>query len=122
VTHHITDRRLELAGIVHRALLRAALGESYTYEIIPMVLPNQAGGVAEIGYVLAIATKSPLIGQGYITIISQPFTWMAGEDLVTNMISIMLTEIRSHVSKILSEANGKPASPLIPRSPGNPRG
>lgn len=110
MSQHVTDRRTELSEQVHRAILRAALGESYAFDLIPLAVPDPASGGVEIAYTLAISTRSPLVGQGYITITSQPMTWMIGFEPVDLLVPQMISELRDAVAKVLtagSNGNGR---------------
>lgn len=108
----ITDRREELVKIVREQMGPAALGESFTFELVPVAVPTVQGGM-EIAYLLVISTRSPLIGGGHITNTSQPFTWMAGPGVIEKLVPIMIREIREHVAGILRN-NDAPESARSP--------
>lgn len=100
---HVHDRRVEVSQWVMRELLRNALGESFTYELVPMAVPAGTGGV-NVGYMLAVSTRSGLLGADqHMTITSKPFEFMMPEDGVREIVRACVTELRKTRARLLSE-------------------
>lgn len=100
---HVHDRRVEVSQWVMREVLRNALGESFTYELVPMAVPTN--GAMNVGYMLAMFTRSGLVGTDspYITITSKPFEFTMPEEGVQEIVRACIAELRRARSSLLSK-------------------
>jgi hypothetical protein len=97
---HVRDRRTEVAGYVHRAILRNALGESYAYDVVPVCAPTGNGGL-EVGYVLYVSTALPVPVGSRCCLASKPFEFDADEAFVGRVTEAVLTGLRKAVGEAL---------------------
>jgi hypothetical protein len=77
----VRDRGSYVRECVRRTLLRTALGESYAYEVIPVLAPAGTGGV-EAGYVVYISIPLPVPIGSRVAVGSKPFEFDAGDDMI----------------------------------------
>jgi len=103
-TFHVHDRRVEVSQWVMREILRNALGESFTYELVPMAVPAGAGGM-NVGYMLSVATRSGLVGSDHdwLNVTSKPFDYMMPEAGVQEITRACVAELRKARARMLSE-------------------
>lgn len=100
-TFHVHDQRTRVAGYVHREVLRNALGETYAYDVIPLCVPDNRGGI-NVAYMLTLSTPSPMIGTGeHVSVTSKPFEYMMPEETVQVIVRQMITELRKAVARML---------------------
>lgn len=86
------DRGEYVRGAVRRALLRTALGETFAYDVVPVVASS--GGVVEVGYVVYVSTALPVPIGSRVAVASKPFEFDAGEELIIQVVNAVVDSLR----------------------------
>lgn len=101
------DRRAELSGAVERLINGRALGDSYGFDIGPVLIPSQQGMAA--GYLLVISCRSPVLmppRMAQCQVIAD--TWPDEATLAVAVGACMdgLAAARAELLKVPAQANG----------------
>lgn len=94
VPMNVRDQGANVRGCVHRALLRASLGESYAYDVVPIAVPDGTGRV-EVGYVLYASTALAVPIGSRVGVASKPFEFDAPEDLIIEVTNAVVEALRT---------------------------
>lgn len=89
----VRDRGEFVRGAVRRAFLRAALGESYAYDVVPVCAPDGTGGV-EVGYVVYASTALPVPIGARCAVASKPFEFDAPEEMIVKVVNAVVESLR----------------------------
>lgn len=89
----VRDQGSYVREAVRRAFLRAALGESYAYDVVPVCAPDGTGGI-EVGYVVYASTALPVPIGSRVAVASKPFEFDAGEDLIIRVVGAVVESLR----------------------------
>lgn len=96
---NVQDRGSYVREAVRRALLRAALGESYAYDVVPVSAQDRTGGV-ELGYMVYVSTALPVPIGSRVSVASKPFEFDAPEELIVRVVGAVVESLR----KVRTEA------------------
>lgn len=91
-TFHVYDRRTEIREWVHREILRNALGETFRFDVVPVVAMDGTG--VEAGYLLYLSTPCPVPIGTWVSAASKPFEFNAAEGLVQQITRAVMAQLR----------------------------
>lgn len=105
-TANVYDRSTAVREHVWRALLRTALGESYTFDVVPVCAEDRTGGI-EVGYVLYVSTALPVPIGTRVAVASRPFEFDADEELIGTVVNAVVESLRTAVRESLAAGHPK---------------
>jgi hypothetical protein len=98
-TFHVFDRRTEIREWVHREVLRNALGESFRFDVVPVVAAD--GTAVEVGYMLYLSTPCPVPIGTWVSAASRPFEFNATEEFTQTIVRAVMGTLRKTASEAL---------------------
>ncbi len=89
----VQDRGTYVRECVRRTILRTALGESYAYEVVPVLAPAGTGGV-EAGYVVYVSAPLPVPIGSRVAVGSKPIEFDAGDEMIERVTLAVVEALR----------------------------